>query len=160
MGVVVGGVSGSGKTTVGVALAERLGVAFCDGDDLHPPENVAKMRDDVPLTDEDRWPWLEAIGDWLTDNPEGVVVCSALRRAYRDLLHERGGEVDVLLLHGDRELIRERQAGRGQHFMPTTLLDSQFDTLEPLEPDETGITVDVTQDVSSIVDEYLRRRDR
>lgn len=156
--VVVGGVSGSGKSTVGRALAERLGVPFEDGDDLHPPANVAKMRAGTPLTDEDRWPWLRAVGDWLAGRDAGVVACSALKRSYRDLLRSRADGVEVLLLTGDPELVRQRQAARGQHFMPTGLMDSQLATFEPLGPDETGQAVDVAASVEEVVDTFLRSR--
>ncbi len=150
MRVVVGGVSGSGKSTVGAALAERLGVPFCDGDDLHPRANVEKMRSGVPLDDTDRKPWLIAIGAWLAEH-DGVVASSALRRAHRDLIRAQAPDVEMLLLHGDPDLIRERQAARGQHFMPTGLMGSQFATFEPLEPDEAGTTLDVANDIESLV---------
>jgi gluconokinase len=152
--VIVGGVSGSGKSTVGSALAERLGVEFVDGDDLHPEANVEKMRAGTPLTDEDRAPWLRAIGDWLAEN-DGVVACSALRRAYRDLVRERAAGVDTILLHGDPELIRARQAARGQHFMPPALMDSQFALFEPIGPDEAGTTLDVVADVATLVEQAV-----
>lgn len=158
--VVVGGISGSGKSTVGAALAERLGVEFCDGDDLHPEANVAKMRAGTPLTDEDRWPWLDAIAAWLAEREAGVVACSALRRSYRDHLRAAVPDVEVLLLHGDADLIRERQASRGQHFMPASLLDSQIATLEPLEPDEAGATLDVADPVEEIVAAYAAHEGR
>ncbi|MCW2813922.1 MAG: gluconate kinase [Nocardioides sp.] len=155
--VVVAGVSGSGKSTVGEQLAARLDVPFCDGDDLHPPANVEKMRAGTPLTDEDRWPWLDAVGAWLGGHEAGVVACSALRRAYRDKLREHVPDLEVLLLDGDRELIRERQAARGQHFMPTSLLDSQLATFEPLHHDELGATVDVADSVEHIVEQWAAR---
>ncbi len=157
MRVVVAGVSGSGKSTVGKALAERLGVPFEDGDDLHPAANVAKMRAGEPLTDEDRAPWLRAIGTWLAEHEDGVVACSALRRTYRDTLRSHA-DLDVLLLHGDADLIRERQAARGQHFMPTGLMDSQLATYEPLGPDEPGVTLDVALPVEEIVAQYVAQR--
>ena len=150
MRVVVGGVSGSGKSTVGAALAERLGLPFCDGDDLHPRANVEKMRSGEPLDDNDRLPWLIAIGEWLAGH-DGVVAASALRRTHRDLIRAQAPDVEVLLLHGDPDLIRERQAARGQHFMPTGLMSSQFATFEPLEPDEAGTTLDVGGDIESLV---------
>jgi len=152
--VVVGGVSGSGKSTVGSALADRLGVPFVDGDDLHPQANVDKMRAGTPLTDEDREPWLLAVSTWLAEN-DGVVACSALRRAYRDLIRECADGVTVVLLHGDPELIRARQAARGQHFMPPELMDSQFALFEPIASDEAGATLDVAGDVESLVDEAV-----
>jgi gluconokinase len=143
--VVVMGVSGSGKTTVGTALAERLGVQYAEADDFHPPENVAKMASGVPLTDADRVPWLDAIAAWLKaqDGEGGVVTCSALRRAYRDRLRRAAPEVFFLHLDGSPELIGERLAGREGHFMPPALLRSQFETLEPLDPDEAGAAVPI-----------------
>jgi len=157
--VVAAGVSGSGKSSVGLALAERLGVPYEDGDDLHPDANVAKMRRGEPLDDEDRRPWLDAIGRWLAERDDGgVIACSALRRTYRDQLRTHAPDVDILLLHGDEELIRERQASRSDHFMPVSLLHSQFATLEPLDPDERGLTIDVEQGIDSIVQEYVDRR--
>ena len=151
--VVVMGVSGCGKSTVGEALARRLGVPFEDGDDLPPPANVEKMRAGTPLDDDDRWPWLAAVGDWLAATGEGggVVACSALRRPYRDLLREHAPSAVFVHLHGDRELIARRQAARGQHFMPPGLLDSQFATLEPLADDEPGVVLDVALGVDELV---------
>lgn len=155
MRVVVAGVSGSGKTTIGVALAERLGVPFCDGDDLHPAANVAKMGAGTPLTDADRWPWLDDVGAWLAEREAGVVACSALRRAYRDRLRAVVPDLQMLLLDGAPDLIRRRQAGRGQHFMPASLLDSQLATLEPLDPDEAGTTLDVADPVDVLVERFV-----
>ena len=153
--VVVMGVTGSGKSTVGMALAERLGVPFADADDFHSPENVAKMRAGTPLDDADRRPWLQAIGLWLAERRDSgaVVTCSALKRAYRDILRE--GAPDVLFLHldGDRETVRQRVAGRAGHFMPESLVDSQFAALEPLAADEHGVVVDFARPVAEIVDE-------
>lgn len=142
--IVVMGVSGSGKSTVGDALARRLELPFEDGDDLHPPANVAKMAAGQPLDDEDRWPWLDAVGQWLADHPAGgVVACSALKRVYRDRLREHAASAFFLLLQGDESLLAARLAARRGHFMPTGLLGSQLETLEPLQPDEQGLTVDV-----------------
>ncbi|SEQ88044.1 gluconokinase [Streptomyces radiopugnans] len=143
--VVVMGVSGSGKTTVGTALAERLGVPYAEADDFHPPENVAKMASGVPLTDEDRAPWLDAIAAWLKaqDGEGGVVTCSALKRAYRDRLRRAAPEVFFLHLDGSPELIGERLSGRTGHFMPSALLRSQFETLEALDADEAGAVVPI-----------------
>lgn len=152
MRIVVGGVSGSGKSTVGVLLAERLDLPFCDGDDLHPQANIDKMRSGEPLSDADRMPWLIAIGEWL-ERYEGVVACSALRRTHRDLIRAQAEDVRMLLLYGDPDLIRARQASRPQHFMPPGLMSSQFATFEPLEPDEPGTTLDVVADVESLVAE-------
>jgi gluconokinase len=155
--LVVMGVSGSGKSTVGAALAERLGVPFADADDLHPPANVAKMAAGQPLDDDDRRPWLDAVGRWLAAHPDGgVMSCSALKRAYRDQLRQHAQEVAFLLLDGAPEVIRRRQADRRGHFMPTSLLASQFATLEPLAADERGVSIDVDRGVEAIVGEYLR----
>jgi gluconokinase len=157
--VVVMGVSGCGKTTVGTALAARLGVEFADGDTLHPEANIAKMAAGVPLDDDDRHPWLEAVGEWLADHDVqgGVIGCSALKRKYRDQLRSHAARVDFLHLHGSFEVIAARQAARPGHFMPASLLESQFATLEPLGPDESGVVVDVAQPVDSIVQEYVDR---
>jgi gluconokinase len=154
--IVVMGVSGSGKSTVGAALAQRLRVPFGDGDDLHPPANVAKMTAGQPLDDDDRYPWLEAIGEWLADHHDGgVMSCSALKRKYRDQLRRHCADVEFLHLSGSPEVIGKRQASRPGHFMPASLLQSQFATLEPLEPDEHGIVIDVDQDIDAIVDDYV-----
>lgn len=152
--VVVMGVSGSGKTTVGTALAERLGVPYAEADDFHPPENVAKMASGVPLDDEDRRPWLDAIAAWLAERGErgGVVTCSALRRRYRDRLRRAAPEVFFLHLDGSPELIAERLAARRGHFMPPELLRSQFETLEPLEPGEKGAAVAIDGPVEEVVE--------
>ncbi|GAA4102614.1 MULTISPECIES: gluconokinase [Actinomadura] len=155
--LVVMGVAGSGKTTFGAALAQRLGVPFADADDFHPPGNIAKMSAGLPLDDADRLPWLRAIGVWLAGHAPGggVVTCSALRRAYRDLLREKAPQVTFVHLHGDREVVRRRVAARPGHFMPASLVDSQFDTLEPLGPDERGIVLDLDASVEALVDAYL-----
>ena len=152
--VVVMGVSGSGKTTVGTALAERLGVPYAEADEFHPKANIDKMTSGVPLTDADREPWLRAIAAWIGERARdgGVVTCSALKRSYRDLLRE-GGPAWFLHLHGPQEVIAARMSGRTGHFMPPSLLDSQFADLEPLAPDEPGRTVDVTAPAETIVDE-------
>jgi len=154
--LVVMGVSGSGKSTVGAALAQRLRVPFADADDFHPPANVAKMTAGEPLDDHDRHPWLESIGAWLAEHAEGgVMSCSALKRKYRDQLRHHASGTAFLLLHGSPEVIRKRQASRPGHFMPSSLLSSQFTTLEQLAPDEFGVTLDVDQSVDAIVEEYL-----
>jgi gluconokinase len=145
--IVVMGVSGAGKSTVGALLAERLGAAFADGDAFHPPANVATMAAGTPLTDEDRWPWLDAIGAWLAGRAaagEGAVVaCSALRRAYRDRLRAACPGVRFVFLRGDMTLIGPRQAARRGHYMPASLLASQFATLEEPGPEEDALTVTV-----------------
>jgi gluconokinase len=156
--VVVMGVSGSGKSTIGAALAQRLGVPFVDADDLHPAENIAKMTRGEALDDDDRYPWLEIIGDWLAEHPGGgVVSCSALKRKYRDQLRHHVAGLELLHLEGTREVIARRQASRPGHFMPPSLLTSQFATLEPLQPDEHGVVIDVDQPVDDIVQEYVDR---
>jgi len=143
--LVVMGVSGSGKSTVGEAIAQRLGWHFAEGDDFHPPENVAKMERGDPLVDEDRWPWLEKLAEWTSEQHEQgistVVTCSALRKVYRDILR-RGGDTYFVHLVGDKNLLMERMEGR-EHFMPPSLLESQLDTLEQLDSDEAGMTQDV-----------------
>jgi gluconokinase len=155
--IVVMGVSGSGKSTVGAALAQRLRVPFADADDFHPPDNIAKMTAGHALDDHDRHPWLEAIGGWLTDHADGgVMSCSALKRKYRDQLRHRSDGVVFLMLQGTPEVIRKRQASRPGHFMPPSLLNSQFATLEPLAPDEAGVVIDVDQSVDAIVEQYVR----
>jgi gluconokinase len=141
--VVVMGVSGSGKSTVGRLLAAELGWPFADGDDFHPPANVARMRAGQPLTDAQRAPWLAAIAAWISNQHDGAVLaCSALRRSYRDVLRGGGSDVRFALLSLEPALVAARMEHRVGHFMPESLLASQLATLEPLEPDEVGITVD------------------
>jgi gluconokinase len=155
--VVVMGVSGSGKSVVGAALAQRLRVPFGDADDLHPAANIAKMTAGEALDDHDRKPWLEAIGAWLADRDAdgGVIGCSALKRKYRDQLRHHAPRVVFLHLDGSRDVIARRQASRPGHFMPTSLLTSQFATLERLAPDEAGVVIDVDQSVDSIVQQFI-----
>jgi gluconokinase len=155
--IVAMGVSGSGKSTVGAALAQRLRVPFADADDFHPPANIAKMTAGEALTDEDRYPWLEAIGEWLVahESSGGVMSCSALKRKYRDQLRRHAPGVEFVHLSGSREVIARRQASRPGHFMPPSLLDSQFATLEPLAPDERGEVIDVDQAIDQIVQTYV-----
>jgi len=153
------GVSGSGKSTVGVALAQHTGVPFVDADTLHPAVNIAKMAAGEPLDDDDRYPWLEKVGEWLAGHRDGgVVSCSALKRKYRDQLRARCPGVEFLHLSGSAELIGRRLAARADHFMPASLLRSQLDTLEALGPDEAGMTVDAGHDVDAIVDAVLEAR--
>ena len=155
------GVSGCGKSTVAALLAGRLGWPFEEGDALHPQANVDKMRAGEPLTDGDRLPWLEHVADWidarLDAGENGIITCSALKRSYRDLLDRRHRGVVFVYLAGDRETILERITTRGGHFMPPSLLDSQFATLEEPGPDEPAIRVDVgppPQEVAqAVVDE-------
>ena len=158
--VVVMGVSGSGKSTVGAALAQRLRVPFADADDFHPARNIAKMTAGEALDDRDREPWLEALGRWLDEHRTqgGVMSCSALKRAYRDTLRAHVPDLDLLHLDGTREVIARRQASRPGHFMPASLLTSQFQTLEPLEADERGVVIDVDQSIDAIVEHYVRTR--
>jgi carbohydrate kinase (thermoresistant glucokinase family) len=163
--VVVMGVSGSGKTTVAAMLAGRLKVHFLEGDDLHPPANVQKMRGGTPLTDQDRWPWLYAIAaridEWRAAGEGGVVTCSALKRAYRRIIVGDRPEVVLVYLKGSSEMIHHRMAQRHEHFMPVALLESQFRTLEEPGPDERPIVVDVAANpaalVATIVDELEKR---
>lgn len=155
--VVVMGVSGSGKTTVGEELARRLDVPFAEGDDFHEQRNVDRMQAGVPLDDADRWPWLAAIAAWLADHAVGggVATCSALRRAYRDVLRSKAPDVVFLHLAGEEAVIRRRLEQRTGHFMPPDLLRSQFQALEPLEDDEPGIVVDLAASVDEIVETAL-----
>jgi carbohydrate kinase (thermoresistant glucokinase family) len=145
--IVLMGVSGSGKTTVGVLLAAALGYAFQEGDDLHPPANVAKMHAGHPLDDSDRMPWLHSIAavidGWRARGVGGVVACSTLKRRYRDILIGSRADVTLVYLKGAHDLIARRMAARHEHFMPAALLDSQFSTLEEPTPDEHPLVVDV-----------------
>jgi gluconokinase len=155
--VVVMGVSGSGKSTIGAALAQRLDVAFADADDLHSPGSVAKMTAGEPLDDDDRRPWLDLVGRWLAERPDGgVISCSALTRRYRDQIRRHAPGTAFVHLAAAPDLIRRRQAARPGHFMPSSLLDSQLATLEPLEPDERGFEVDVSHDVGACVEACVR----
>ncbi|MGW1197302.1 gluconokinase [Streptomyces sp. NPDC002536] len=152
--IVVMGVAGTGKTTVGPLVAEALGVPYAEGDDFHPAANIAKMSAGTPLDDTDRAPWLDAIGDWARGRAGlgGVVSCSALKRTYRDRLRAAAPGLVFLHLTGDYELIASRMTARKGHFMTTRLLDSQFATLEPLGADEAGIAVDVTPEAAVIAE--------
>jgi gluconokinase len=150
------GVSGSGKSTAGAALAQRLRVPFVDADALHPPANIAKMTAGEPLDDGDRYPWLEKVGEWLAGHRDGgVVSCSALKRKYRDQLRARCPGVEFLYLSGSPELIAARLAARPGHFIPAALLESQLDALEPLGADEAGVTVDAGHDIDAIIDAFV-----
>lgn len=143
--VVVMGVSGTGKSTVGRLLADRLGSPFADADDLHSPANIAKMSAGIALTDEDRAPWLAAVGRWLHDRmvekSGGVIACSALKRSYRDILRTAAPEVFFVHLTAEREELIERVTGRSGHYMPASLVDSQLRTLEPLDGAERGVVL-------------------
>jgi gluconokinase len=145
--LVVMGVSGSGKSTVGALLAARLRWEFEDGDWFHPAANVDKMHKGIPLSDEDRWPWLRAIAAWIDDTRRsgghGVVACSALKRRYRDVLIAGRSDVRLVYLKGEEDLIARRLAARHEHFMPPQLLHSQFSALEEPGPEEQPITVSV-----------------
>jgi gluconokinase len=153
--LVIMGVAGCGKSTVGAALSEKLGIPYRDGDDLHSTEAVEKMRAGIPLTDDDRWPWLDRIANTLKGDAPLIIGCSALRRAYRDRIRAgAGGLVTFLHLAGDRDLIASRMASRTGHYMPLTLLDSQFATLERPGPDE-AIEVSIDQPMETIVGQIL-----
>lgn len=159
--VVVMGVSGSGKTTISALLAGKLGCQFQEGDDLHPKANVEKMRSGMPLTDADRMPWLhkiaEEIDGWRARGESGVLTCSALKRAYRDVIIGSRSDVILVYLKGSHDLIKQRMAARHEHFMPVALLDSQFATLEEPTPDEHPIVVDVGGRPASVADEIVRQ---
>ena len=154
------GVSGSGKTTIARGLSEREGWALLEGDDYHPPANVAKMKSGIPLTDEDRWPWLRAIAADIDKKraagQSAVVACSALKRAYRAILVSSRPDVMLVYLKGSRELIARRMAARKGHFMPAGLLDSQFRTLEEPGPDEHPITVSVEPPAAQVIETVHR----
>ena len=156
--VVIMGVAGCGKSSVGAMLSDRLGVPYVDGDDLHPAGNVDKMRLGIPLTDDDRWPWLDRVAATLNAQAPLIVGCSALKRAYRDRIRAgAGGPVLFVHLAGSRALIAARMSARKGHYMPVSLIDSQFAALEPPEPDETAMTVDIDQPLTDIVDKVLDR---
>ncbi len=156
------GVSGVGKSTIGQGLAAALGAPFADADAFHPPANVAKMSAGTPLTDDDRWPWLDAIGTWLDARGEagGVVTCSALKRVYRDRLLAGRPGVRLLYLHGDPALVMARQAARVNHFMPASLMASQYATLEPPGADEAAIALEVDDEPAAIVAAALKHLTR
>ena len=159
--LVVMGVSGSGKSTIADRLAERLGWRYEDGDSFHPASNVAKMRAGHPLTDEDRWPWLQAIADEIDRvckaGERAVIACSALKHAYRDILVHGRKDVRIVFLSGTQALIAERLARRKGHFMPPGLLDSQFKTLEPPEKSEHPVTVSIDASIETIVEDIMRQ---
>ena len=153
------GVSGSGKSTVAKGLSTVLGWEFAEGDAFHPDANVAKMRSGQALTDEDRWPWLEAIGTWISAKEDAgesaVVTCSALRRSYRDLLREGRPHVRFLHVTADTDVIRDRMEHRAGHYMPASLLPSQLATLEPLQPDEPGVVITNEGTAAQVLDRAL-----
>ncbi|HEY4225623.1 MAG TPA: gluconokinase [Pseudolysinimonas sp.] len=148
--VVVMGVSGSGKSTVGAAVADALGLTFVDGDSLHPASNVAKMAAGIPLDDADRAPWLDAIAARLSSDPV-VIACSALKRAYRDRLRASAPDLVLVFLEADRATLLTRMTHRPGHFMPASLLDSQLATLEPPAPDEHALTVDASAPIGALL---------
>jgi gluconokinase len=159
--VVVMGVSGSGKSTIAAMLAHRLNWIFEEGDWFHPPSNIEKMHHGVPLTDEDRWPWLEGIAAWIDATRRagnhGTVACSALKRAYRDILAGERPDVRIVYLKGERDLIARRLAARNGHFMPPALLDSQFATLEEPQPDEHPIVVSIGAHPREVVEQIVKK---
>jgi gluconokinase len=155
--IVVMGVAGCGKTTVGQILADCLGISYAEADAFHPPGNVARMSQRIPLTDEDRKPWLEAIADRIRQNNQLVVSCSALKRAYRDILRQADPQAWFLHLVLDPETAKARVATRPAHFMPASLVESQFDALEPLR-DEAGLTMDATRRPEEIITRVLSTR--
>ena len=158
--IVVMGVCGCGKSSIGAALAARHGWAFLEGDDLHPPANVARMSQGLPLTDEDRLGWLDAIGAHIAAASHAgaglVVACSALKRSYRARLEAAGPDVRFLHLAGDPPLIEARMAARANHFMPLSLIDSQFATLEPPGPVERAVSVAIDQPPEALLEEAER----
>ena len=157
--IVVMGISGSGKSTVANGLVQATGFAFAEADEFHPQANVDKMAAGHALTDEDRWPWLQALADWMAaradEGTSTVMACSALRRSYRDVLRRGAATVQFVHVDGPASVIRERMNHRDGHFMPASLLDSQIDTLEPLEDDESGVVLDVSKRPQELVDEAL-----
>jgi gluconokinase len=159
--LILMGVSGSGKTTIGETLAARIGWCYEDADTFHPASNVAKMSAGQPLTDEDRWPWLRAIADEIdrvgVAGERIVIGCSALRRVYRDLLVHGRSDIRIVYLDGAQDLIADRLGQRKGHFMPPGLLTSQFKTLEPPTPDEHAVTVSIDAPAETIVDDILRQ---
>ena len=155
--LVVMGVAGCGKSTVGAALAQVMAVPFRDGDDLHPAENVAKMSRGEPLSDADRWPWLALVGQALAKEPM-IIGCSALKRSYRDFITDQAGApVTFINLAGSRAVIERRMRARQGHFMPPALLDSQFAALEPPMPDENAITVQIDQPPAGVVADVMEK---
>lgn len=158
--LVVMGVSGSGKTTVAALLAGRLGWEFEDADEFHSPANVRKMHSGTPLTDDDRWPWLATIAAWIDATRavgrHGVLACSALKRSYRQVLVGGRADVRLVYLRGDKALITKRQSARQHHYMPPTLVESQFGTLEEPGADEHPLTVSVEPQPHTIVDSIVQ----
>jgi len=161
--VVIMGVSGSGKSTVAERLGAVLGWDYAEADTFHPQANKDKMAAGHPLDDEDRWPWLRALRDWISSEDaagrDTITTCSALKRSYRDLLREAAGRVVFVYLDGTPELLAERIGGRKGHFMPTSLLGSQLETLEVPQPDEDALTLSITQTPEQLVDAIVAEYD-
>jgi carbohydrate kinase (thermoresistant glucokinase family) len=161
--LVIMGVSGAGKSTIGLLLAERLGWPFEEGDSLHPASNVEKMSEGIPLTDEDRWPWLARIADWIDNRLDtgesGIITCSALKRSYRNVLNRRGSGVEFVYLAVEMAVLTDRVEHREDHFMPASLLTSQLGTLEIPTAAEPAIQVDADPDARLVVDRILRDLD-
>jgi len=153
MKLVVMGVSGCGKSSVGELLAQKIGAVFIDGDDLHPASNKEKMSSGVPLNDDDRWPWLEAVGTTLENTENIVVACSALKKIYRDRILAQAPATRFIHLHGSKELLLSRLGNRTTHFMPSTLLDSQLQTLEMMDSSEPGKVSDIAKPIEELVEE-------
>lgn len=154
--LIVMGVAGCGKTTVAHVLAGRLGWTFAEADDFHPAANVAKMSSGIPLTDDDRWPWLRDIRSWIDANPgSAVITCSALRRSYRDLLRGADARVRFVHLHGTVEELSRRLSSRIGHFMPPAMLESQLATLEPLQDDEDGVVIGIDANPGELAERAL-----
>lgn len=160
---VIMGVAGCGKSSIGAVLGAQIGAQYIDGDDLHPKQNIEKMSRGEPLQDADRWPWLARVGEALATAHQDVIVgCSALKRSYRDFIRDRADGVVFIHLAGSREVIAKRMAERDGHFMPTSLLDSQFEALQVPGPDEPHIAVDISgtpEDIVEAIIEKLARRE-
>lgn len=157
--VVVMGVSGSGKTTIARGVVDATGLEFAEADAFHSPDNIAKMEEGTPLTDEDRWPWLQDLAEWMDAKADAgistIITCSALKRTYRDVLRDGPPSVDFLHLDGPAEVIEARLSKREGHFMPASLLQSQIDTLEALEPDESGVILDLRRKPEELIAQAL-----
>lgn len=155
--IVVMGVSGCGKSTLGEALGRALDVPYADADDFHPQANIDKMTAGIPLDDADRAPWLDAMGAWLAERTDSgaVATCSALKRAYRDRLRGAAPRAFFVHLWGDPEVVQQRVAERADHFMPASLVASQYATLEPLQPDEVGVALDFALPPQTLADQAL-----
>tara|TARA_B100001750_G_scaffold247139_1_gene271875 strand:+ start:716 stop:1228 length:513 start_codon:yes stop_codon:yes gene_type:complete len=155
---IIMGVAGSGKSSVGNLLSNKLDTVFLDGDDMHPPENITKMSSGQPLDDDDRHPWLQNIGKALKDESGSIIIaCSALKKMYRDLIRETAGQ-EVIFIHliGSLDLIKDRMSKRIGHFMPLSLLESQFETLETPEKPENFIPIDINQPLESIIEQLTQ----